>query len=124
MAGSGDFNGTFEKLKGILQPFAPSLIVKADEPGNYYLDTPFTAQYQKALMFGSVQIKKNYVSFYLFPIYMYPDLLDDLSVKLKKRMQGKSCFHFTSIDDTLLAELADLTRSGFERFQQENVLSA
>ena len=29
-------------------------------------------------------------------------------------MQGKSCFNFTKVDEPLFAELANVTRAGFE----------
>ena len=29
-------------------------------------------------------------------------------------MQGKSCFNFTRVDEALFAELADLTRRGYD----------
>jgi hypothetical protein len=43
-----------------------------------------------------------YVSFYLMPVYMYPDLVDGISLELTKRKQGKSCFNFETVDDHLL----------------------
>jgi hypothetical protein len=33
-----------------------------------------SARYQKELFFGGVQIKKNYVSYHLMPVYMEPAL--------------------------------------------------
>lgn len=53
------------------------------------------------------------------PVYMYPEMLDDISPELRKRTQGKSCFNFKTVDETLFDELAALTKRGFERFQQE-----
>jgi hypothetical protein len=122
MASKANFDSTFSKLRAILQPFEAHLVVIHNTPDTYYLDTPYTEQYKKALMFGSAQIKKNYVSYYLFPVYMCPDLLEGASDKLKKRMQGKSCFNFTSIEDGVLSELTALTRKGFERFQKDNLV--
>ena len=52
------------------------------------------------------------------PVYIFPDLLEGLSDGLKKRMQGKSCFNFTTLDKALVAELAQLTTTGIERFRQ------
>jgi hypothetical protein len=49
---------------------------------------------------------------------MYPDLLDDVSPALKKRMQGKSCFNFKQVDEALLAELEALARQSYARFQK------
>jgi len=51
-------------------------------------------------------------------VYAYPDLLKDVSPKLKGRMQGKSCFNFTSLDEPLFAELEELTVRAFQAFQQ------
>jgi hypothetical protein len=116
-----DFEAVFERLKDILQPYEANLIVQGSVPGNYCLNVPYVEKYKKELMFGAAQINKNYVSFHLFPVYMYPDLLDGISPALKKRMQGKSCFNFTSIDDDLMAELTTLTQKGAERFRQEHI---
>ena len=54
------------------------------------------------------------------PVYMYPDLLKNISPELKKRMQGKSCFNFKKLEPALFAELAELTRKGAEKFKKEN----
>ena len=67
-----------------------------------------------------MQVKKNYVSFYLMPVYMYPELLKGISPELKKRMQGKSCFNFKKVEADLFHELADLTKKGTEKFKEEN----
>jgi hypothetical protein len=53
---------------------------------------------KRPLFFGAVQVKKNYVSCYLRPVYADPTLLARISDSLKKRMQGKSCFNFTPAD--------------------------
>ena len=123
MAGDrSEFTTTFEELKTVLEPHAPELLVKVDSAEEYSLDTPYSQKWEKELLFGAVQIKKNYVSFHLFPIYMYPDLLDDVSGDLKKRMQGKSCFNFTKVEPGLQKELMDLTRRGFERLRREGII--
>lgn len=119
MSPSNAFQPVFERLKSILKQFGPDLTVTSDTPEIYYLDGPYSPKFKHNLFFGSVQIKKNYVSYYLMPVYVFPDLLEAISPALRKRMQGKSCFNFTSIDEDLTAELAELTRIGFERFRQE-----
>jgi hypothetical protein len=35
-------------------------------------------------------------------------------------MQGKSCFNFKKVEPELFAELAELTRKGAEKFNEEN----
>ncbi|MCG3156620.1 MAG: hypothetical protein DKINENOH_03244 [bacterium] len=120
--GKADFPEVFEQLKAILLPFATRLLVKVDKPGNYCLNTPYTEKYKKELFFGATQINKNYVSFHLFAVYMFPDLLEGISSELKKRMQGKSCFNFAAADRKLLTELRRLTKKGFDRFKKEKLL--
>ena len=120
MSPQSNFPLVFEKLKNILKPFEPKLNVTADTPSVYSLDGPYSEKWQRQLFFGSAQIKKNYVSFYLMPVYMFPDLLKDISPELKKHMQGKSCFNFKKIDPDLFKELAELTRKGVETFHTSN----
>jgi hypothetical protein len=122
MTNNDRFQTTFEHLKAIIQPFAAHLVVETDTPGNYYLNTPYIARLKKAMFFGAVQIKKNYVSYHLMPVYVFPALLEGISPELKKRMQGKSCFNFTRVDPALLDELARLTGQSFEAFKQEYAL--
>ncbi|WP_119071841.1 hypothetical protein [Aggregatilinea lenta] len=116
-----DFDAVFNRLRAVLARHAPDMVVVHDTPGNYYLDTPINGPNKKPLFFGAVQIKKNYVSYHLMPVYMYPDLLDGLSNNLKKRMQGKSCFNFKNVDEPLLAELSTLTEQAYDRLAREHL---
>jgi hypothetical protein len=120
VATNNDLPIVFEQLKNILKPYAENLTLKTDTPDTYYIDGPYSEKWKKQLFFGSAQVKKNYVSFYLMPVYMYPDLLQDISPELKKRMQGKSCFNFKKVEPNLFKGLALLTRKSVEKFQQEN----
>lgn len=117
-----DFEMIFGHLKELLAPFEEGLLLKTDTAAEYTLDAPASETWARGLFFGSVKMGKGYVSFHLMPVYMFPDLLDDLSDGLKKRMQGKSCFNFKKIDADMLNELRTLTRCGFERFQAERLL--
>jgi hypothetical protein len=123
MSPQNEFPLVFEELKQILKPYAPKLSVTVDTADAYSLDGPYSEKWKKPLFFGSVQIKKNYVSFYLMPVYMYPELLKDVSPALKKHMQGKSCFNFKKVEPELFDELAVLTREGYEGFQREERLT-
>ena len=114
------FIPVFEQLKAILEPYAKNLTVTANTAEAYSLDGPYSEKWKKHVFFGAAQIKKNYVSFYLMPVYMFPDLLDGISPELKKHMQGKSCFNFKKVEADLFDELAALTRKGVERFKKEN----
>ena len=117
-----NFPQIFERLKAILSGYQGQAILTADNAENYLLNTSYVQQYQKELFLGGVQIKKNYVSYHLMPVYMYPDLLESVSPQLKKRMQGKSCFNFKQVDETLFQELEQLTQRGVDRLRAEKIL--
>jgi hypothetical protein len=120
MAEKDNFRIVFEQLKNILKPYAEKLTLTTDTSDTYYIDGPYSEKWKKQLFFGSAQVKKNYVSFYLMPVYMYPELLQDISPDLRKRMQGKSCFNFKKVEPKLFKELSDLTQKSVKKFQQEN----
>ena len=120
MTSKNDFSSVFEQLKSILKPYAEKLTLKVDTSDTYYIDGPYSEKWKKQLFFGSAQVKKNYVSFYLMPVYMYPELLQGISPELRKRMQGKSCFNFKKMEPELFKELSNLTRKSVKKFQQEN----
>jgi hypothetical protein len=112
-----DFPAVFAALKKILSPYEKSLSVVRYKPEFYYLETLFPCHTGKAVCFGAVRLGKNYVSYYLMPVYMTPGLQKRISPELRERMQGKSCFNFTEIDPVLFRELAALTRAGFAGFR-------
>ena len=120
MPSQPEFAIVFENLKSILKPYTSKLTLKGNTEDSFYLEGAFNEKWKKELFFASAQVKKNYVSFYLMPVYMYPELLKNISPELKKRMQGKSCFNFKKVEPSLFDELSQLTKQGFERFMKEN----
>jgi hypothetical protein len=117
MAGQESFQEIFDTLKPIFEDYAEKLAVQVDKPGEYYLETKTAMRKGQRFQFGGVKIGKAYVSFHLMPIYMNPKLQATISPELKKRMQGKSCFNFTSVDPGHIAELKKLTKAGFDEFK-------
>lgn len=113
---SPKFDEVFSTLKKILSRHTTDFSAKFDTPDNYYLETKPAAWKGKPIFFGAVQIKKNYVSFHLMPVYMCRELLKGISPGLKKRMQGKACFNFKETDEQLFSELAKLAAAGRERW--------
>jgi len=105
-----DFGATFASLSKILRKHATGMSIKTDEPGNLYIEIPATTSNAKPKFFGAVQTKKAYVSYHLMPVYEDPALLNGVSAALLKKMQGKSCFNFTTDDPPLLKELDALTK--------------
>jgi hypothetical protein len=112
-----DFGPLFSRLRELMAPAGAQLVVTRDLPDDYYVETGWVRDDGYRGFFGAVQTRRRYVSYHLMPVYAWPDLLDGISPQLRKRMQGKSCFNFTTADEALLTELGELTMRGFERMR-------
>ncbi|PYS58400.1 MAG: hypothetical protein DMF76_19315 [Acidobacteria bacterium] len=117
-----NFNEVFARLKSIFEPYAKKMDAVSDTESNYLLNTRHIMKNKQPLCFGGVRQGKNYVSFYLMSVYACPELLQNLSPELKKRMQGKSCFNFKEVDEQLFKELATLTKAGAAKFSDERFI--
>jgi hypothetical protein len=95
----------------------------ASEPGSYLLLGAATDKYPDGQMFAGVHKGKRYVSYHLFTVYLEPGQLDGLSPELRKRMQGKSCFNFTRVDEALFTELDALTDRGRDLYAERGLLA-
>ena len=103
-----------ERLKEILAPYRDRLHVAADGPGGMTLELP-EYRGQPWGFAAATRLGKRYVSFYLMGVYGSQDVAATISPELKRRMQGKSCFNFTRIDEQLFRELETLTALSIER---------
>src|SRR5581483_4331609 len=117
MARTTDFAAVFRRLRAIMKPLEKHLVVRHDDGKCYYLNTTKQAPNGAPMFFGAVRLGKAYVSYHLIPVYCCPDLLDEVSPELRRRMQGKSCFNFKQEDAALFKELASLTRTGLARLR-------
>jgi len=116
-------DGVFERLRKVLEPYAKHMVVKHDGPGIYYLESAPVPKYGTEVFFGAVQAGKGQVSFHFMPIYVFPEMRDELSPALKKRLRGTSKFTFTDLDAALLKELAALTKKGYQGYRRGGVFA-
>ena len=114
-----DFSTVYAALHKVLSTYAEKLDVKKDDETELYVDTRHIQKNKKPLFFGAVQVKKSYVSFHLMPVYSKPELLASVSPELKSRMQGKSCFNFSTVEPALFKELSKLTKEGYASYKEQ-----
>ena len=114
-----DLAPVFAALRQILEKVDDELAVQTDRRGNFHLEIPSIVHRGKPLYFAGIRTGKNYVSFYLMSVYYTPALLKSMSPALKKRMQGKACFNFSSVDPECFAELKRLAAEGVKKFKSE-----
>jgi hypothetical protein len=100
-------------LRKILQPLRPKLVATRDRPGDLALEIPGLEGKPWGYVAG-IRRGKRYVSYYLMSAYADPKVMASVSPELRRRMQGKSCFNFTHVDEPLFDELARITETTFE----------
>ena len=118
-AAKPDLAPVFAALRKLLESYRGSLAVQTDKPGDYHLEAPSILHRKKPLYFAGIRTGKNYVSFHLLYMYYNPAAKKALSPALSKRMQGKACFNFATVDEDCFAELGRLIGDGLKIFKSE-----
>jgi hypothetical protein len=116
---TADFEAAHERLRAILTAHASNdLVVTKDGPAGMALE--FRGLEGKPWGYvGGTRLGKSYVSYYLMPVYGNPALASTISPALAKRRQGRACFNFTKVDETLLTELAALTARSIPGWREQ-----
>lgn len=89
----------FADLRERMLRAGTGMVATKDAPGDLVMKTPWNEPGKsEPAWFGAVTLKKNYVSVHLMPLYCLPALMEAVPEGLRKRMQGKSCFNFKSVE--------------------------
>ena len=102
----------FAQLREVMLNAAGSMQATVDEAGRLEMHASWAHPTKPGtqMWFGAVRMGKAYVSYHLMPVYTHPKLAEAVDPALRRRMQGKSCFNFTSLDPALMTALKALTR--------------
>jgi hypothetical protein len=111
----------YETLAALLVPYARRMESEMHPKIGFCLKAK-SARTGRETHFGAVQVLPDCVAYHLFPLYAHPDLLKNISPELHGRLRSSTCFHFETLHAGLVAELAELTHAGFERFLADGVL--
>ena len=111
-----DFDVVHGRLREIILRHRGDLAVTKDGPGGIAIEIPGLEGKPWGYVAGT-RLGKSYVSYYLMPVYATPGLVESLSPELRKRMQGKACFNFRTVDERLFAELETLTAASIPGFR-------
>lgn len=107
------FEAIYARLFELLGKHKDKLSVGIEKPGTIWMKVIGETYRGRPLYYAGVRMGKNYVSYHLVTVYMNKV---KMSPELKKRMQGKGCFNFTSIDEKLFSELDKLTTAGLKNY--------
>jgi hypothetical protein len=110
------------RLREIVEPLRSKLVATRDRPGDLALEIPGLEGKPWGYVAG-IRRGKRYVSYYLMSVYADPAIAEGMSPELRRRMQGKSCFNFTKVDDALFDELDALTDRGRDLYAERGWLA-
>ena len=124
------FNKIFLEIKKILEKNSGDFLkkektigtkAKQQKPGYHLYGNKevslFGKKPQYTYIAGVIQ-QKNYVSFYLSPIYSHPDLYGNINEDLKRFLKGKSCFNITKTSPQLLNGIEDVLKKGIDKYKE------
>jgi len=103
-----DLGDVHARLADILRSHRGDLALTTNGPYGVTLEAPGFQGKPWGYVAGT-RVGKRYVSYYLMGVYTRPELVADVSPRLRARMQGKSCFNFKKVDPELFDELETLT---------------
>ena len=126
-----NLNEIFIEIKKILENQSDGLTarkevlgssVKIKKPGFHLYGEEevslFGKKPQQTYVAGVIQ-QKNYVSFYLMPIYSDPELIEDVIPELKKYLKGKSCFNIKKSSKNLLKNVRTVLNNGIQIYKKK-----
>jgi hypothetical protein len=128
---ASDFGAVFQRLRDVLAKHATDLAVSDDTSTKFCLEAaigPATLQAwggktkRARIPVAWVEVGRAYVSYHLMGI-ANPAVQSDMSNELKARMQGKTCFNFTSLDEDALKEIDRVTSSSIAAFKKAGFIS-
>jgi hypothetical protein len=108
----------FARLREVLLAHQAGFSVSHDTAGRYGLEArvgPATVRAwggkikMERIPIAWVEVRKSYVGYHLIGLDGNAKLIASLSAPLRAQMQGKTCFHFNTVDETLLLELRRVT---------------
>ncbi len=112
----------FQDLKSIISKYSPPLEVRTDLASRYELysnhEVTVAGRKKKDMYFAGIIIQRGYVGFYLMPVYSHSGMKVKLPEKLRQLLKGKSCFHISEPDASVMKQIAALTKKGFALYQR------
>jgi len=117
-----DLTTIFNQVKALMLPYQPPLVTRKNEPAYFDLwsekDLVIEGRKRKEVFFAGLIIQKGYVGFYFMPVYAEPEVKVLFPPELLRLLKGKSCFHIKKLDESLLKQIEDALRQGFEMYQR------
>ena len=113
----------YQEVQNLIRKYENPLVVKVNQEGRYELWTNKKAVIEGRKMdgihFASAVIQSHYVGFYFMPVYIKPELKEEIGLDLLKTLKGKSCFQFKKNDSEMMDQIEKILAIGFQFYQKQ-----
>ncbi len=117
-----ELNRIFREIKTLLKKYEPPFISRINMDSKYDLwsenEMMVLGKKRKEMFFAAVQIQSNYVGFYFMPVYTNENMKRIFKKELLSLLKGKSCFHIKNFDRTVLTQIREVLKSGFNQYKK------
>lgn len=123
-AGQPQLVPIFNKIVKLMEPFAKGSLKKSGGKDGQVGITSFkqveiAGRKLNELYLGGALVQKGFVGFYFFPIYVVPELKEELSPELLKTLKGKTCFHIKKDDPQIYQQITDALQKGYQLYKSK-----
>jgi hypothetical protein len=114
----------FGRLSASLKKLSPPMVCSKDTAkcveliGNTPVPYGSTKKIIPGMYFASVVARKDVVSFYFMPIYYHEKDFADIAPGLMKRLKGKTCFQFTTLEQIDEKEVSVMLKRGTQAWRK------
>ncbi|MBA2249699.1 MAG: DUF1801 domain-containing protein [Chitinophagaceae bacterium] len=115
----------FDAIKTMMKKYEKgSVVPTADSSSKYELYSQKNAEImgkvRDSIYFATVAIKSDYVGFYFFPIYVFPDKTKTyIQPELLKTLKGKTCFHIKKNDKEQMSQIKEALLQGYNGYKEK-----
>ncbi len=120
----------FNTLVEAMSALCPPLVINKNKKGVFEIigNTPVpygsTKKIVPGMYFASAVVRKDMVSFYVFPIYGHPELFIDVAPIAMKCLKGKTCFNFKKAEQVNKKEILALLKKGLAVWKKAGYVKA
>jgi hypothetical protein len=118
----------FEILKASLENCCPPMVIAKSSPAGIEIigNKPVPYGYKKEIVpgmyFASAVLRKDVVSFYVFPLYAHAKEFEVIAPTAIKCLKGKTCFTFKKPEQVIKKEIDAILKKGMEVWDKEGYM--
>jgi len=118
----------FAELKPVFEAYDGPFVARTDTGSSYQLYTvgPVRVDGREyaEFAFAGLRLGAKHVTIDYMPVYLRPDLRDELGGQLRPLLKTKSCFHLRSAGEAVCEQVRDALELGLDLYRRNGWVDA